>query len=110
MPKWATPGSEFSDKTYAIADGEFIKIGRAWNVERRLGELQCGSARPLFIVSVHPLNIESKAHKLLRQARVPTGMGEWFRDTAMLRQVLGTLGFIAYESPLEAVAAVEEHW
>ena len=65
---------------YFITDGEFVKIGVADNVEKRLKELQTGNPKELTVVrSVYcenPYYAEKLFHDLFRYKRVN---GEWFK-------------------------------
>jgi len=87
--------------TYAVSNGDQIKIGRAGNVERRLASLQCSSPHRLELVYVFDGDIERKAHVHLEKRGHRRLVGEWFVDTRPLRDDLWGLGF-------KAVGAYEE--
>lgn len=62
---------------YAIQAGEFVKIGYAKNVSKRVKTLQVGSAVPIVVLATcHGDRSTEKAfHLMLRNSRV---RGEWF--------------------------------
>lgn len=68
---------------YFISDGEFIKIGKADNVEVRLKQLQTSNAKPLFIIgyiqcknSTSALRKENIIHRDFSKKKTN---GEWFK-------------------------------
>lgn len=68
---------------YVISDGEFMKVGRASDVQARLRALQTGNARKLAIAAVREVSddraaskLESHIHRTLADDRVG---GEWFK-------------------------------
>ena len=64
---------------YFISDGEFVKIGKANNVLRRMSELQTGNARKLVLLMSIKVSdsfkAENKLHKLFERSNVNN---EWF--------------------------------
>jgi len=67
---------------YVIADGEYVKIGVADDIRRRLSGLQMGNPRPLVLRYLIPafdrseaFLIEWKLHQALSHAYI---RGEWF--------------------------------
>lgn len=62
---------------YFIRVGERVKIGRAKDVNRRLGELRPGSAQPLNLIAAVPSHgeLESAIHEKFAKYRI---QGEWF--------------------------------
>lgn len=61
-------------KTYLIQDGEYYKIGRAFDVNKRLCNLTCSNIR-LKIVSFGYADIEYDLHKIFEKKRIKR---EWF--------------------------------
>lgn len=68
---------------YFITDGEFMKIGKANNVEKRLKILQTGNPKPLSIMKVieckneaEALELEFFLHKIMKPFKVS---GEWYK-------------------------------
>ena len=65
---------------YIISDGEYHKIGYAYNPATRLKELQTGNARVLTIIHViktdNMVRLESLLHKTLYMFFI---RGEWYR-------------------------------
>lgn len=79
-------------KTYAISNGDWIKIGKAADPWVRLRQLQTGNAQKLELVAIFDGDIESKTHDAFDQ-RHDRGEGEWFQDSWILREHLWLLGF-----------------
>lgn len=81
---------------YFISDGEFIKIGKAADPQKRLGELQTANARKLELLYVVPCkgdaaarDVEAYLHRVYREyARE----GEWFD----ILRLLDRKGFDGY--------------
>jgi len=72
---------------YFISDGEYIKIGKADNPNKRLDQLQTANARPLVLL--HTISggkiEENKMHHLFKKWHV---RGEWFRaESEMLKNI-----------------------
>lgn len=67
---------------YFITDGEYIKIGKAKNPEKRLGEIQTGNGRPLELLWKIPCKNEKASLALEQRLHVWYGdyqtVGEWF--------------------------------
>ncbi|TGE21855.1 hypothetical protein E5K00_16450 [Hymenobacter aquaticus] len=63
--------------TYIIKDGDrdFVKIGKAFDVRRRMKNLQCANPSPLVLLSVHPSNVEAELHQRFKAS---WHRGEWF--------------------------------
>lgn len=68
---------------YFITDGDFVKIGKANNVKKRLRILQTGNPKHLSIMKIiecedctKAYEIESFLHKIMKPLRVN---GEWYR-------------------------------
>jgi hypothetical protein len=73
---------EWGSNVYFISDGEFIKIGKANNVERRLKELQTGNPKELKILRIikctdeyAAYELETFLHSMLHSVN---SIGEWF--------------------------------
>jgi hypothetical protein len=83
----ATPASSPSELTYAISDGEFIKIGKVVQTHpvQRLRTLQTGNPRTLTLLAYTSTIREKVAHRVLHRYRV---RGEWFRDCGEVREFL----------------------
>ena len=65
--------------TYAISDGEYVKIGHSINPAKRMKQLATGHPRDLELIAVGAgAWMEKIAHDDLREHR---GKGEWFRLT-----------------------------
>lgn len=82
-------------KTYAVTDGQFIKIGRASDVVKRIAALQTASPRRLELVATHRQDVEKATHGRLRGEGIARVSGEWFRDCDELRKLLWSTGFDA---------------
>lgn len=74
--------SEWGSNVYFISDGEFIKIGKSNNVERRLLELQTANPRKLKLLNTikcenetSAFALESFLHSILQSVHQN---GEWF--------------------------------
>lgn len=84
------------DALYVIGEGEgcpIVKIGRAASPEKRLGNLQTGNPRRLFLLHVEPGAgpLERKVHAWLDGCRLE---GEWFdlggrEPVAEVQRILG---------------------
>jgi hypothetical protein len=65
---------------YLIKCGEFYKIGKTTNLEKRIKQLTTGNPYPLILVnSIYSLDIDSlekSFHNYYRQKRI---IGEWFK-------------------------------
>lgn len=75
---------------YAMRGGDFIKFGKAINVQQRLKELQTGCPWKLEILGFCEAGatLEGIIHSHLRQDRE---QGEWFRRTASVDAVVHLL-------------------
>lgn len=62
---------------YCVRSGQHIKIGHTTDLERRMGELQCGSALFLELLLAIPGEVEDEraVHAKFKHLRV---RGEWF--------------------------------
>lgn len=67
---------------YLICDGEYVKIGRANNIKKRIDALQTSNARELFVIDyiecrtrAHAKAFETCLHETFARERV---RGEWF--------------------------------
>ena len=74
-----------------VDDNNFIKIGVAKNVQRRLDALQIGCPYPLKVISViqcrsqsHAYETETRLHKFFKWANIG---GEWFRGDIELSKI-----------------------
>lgn len=83
---------EFGSNVYFITDGEFIKIGKANNVTKRMKILQTASPRVLKIQRVIKCKDEREAyelehffHSLLNEWKVN---GEWFKISSCKGEVI----------------------
>lgn len=67
---------------YYITDGEYIKIGVAENVKKRLSHIQTGNPRPLSVICAIPVPCKSDAYALESRLHNEYAMfarcGEWF--------------------------------
>lgn len=75
---------------YGFQSGEFIKIGSAGNVERRLKQFQLGNPHPLKVVMRRNVEeavwLERRIHRLLASHAVGR---EWFRvDVAQAKAMM----------------------
>lgn len=61
-------------KTYLIQDGEYYKIGKTFDVNKRLSDLICSNIR-LRVVSFGYKDIEYKLHQIFDKKRIKR---EWF--------------------------------
>lgn len=71
---------------YIISDGEYIKIGKANDVEKRIKELQTGNPKELKIIrtiecdEIFATRIECELHKILDKHKI---RGEWYSITCI---------------------------
>ena len=72
---------------YFITDGDYVKIGVAVNVHRRLGCLQVGNVKELSIVkkiySDNPYEIEARLHDEYSKYHI---RGEWYDILSFITQ------------------------
>lgn len=80
--------------TYAISDGDFVKIGRASDIQKRLYALQIANAKALTLVGTYPSDIEASTHRRLADLGIERVRGEWFFDGQDTRRALAGLGFL----------------
>ena len=85
--------SDWSSFVYFIAQGEYIKIGKANDVQKRMTHLQSSTPIELQLIASiptrQPLKLEAALHKHLKQYRIG---GEWFElPPAVLRTTLQIL-------------------
>ena len=78
-----TRNENLPSNVYFISDGEFIKIGKADNIEVRLKQLQTSNAKQLFVIGYLPcrnstsaLRKETEMHNHFSKNKA---MGEWYR-------------------------------
>jgi hypothetical protein len=73
---------EWGSNVYFISDGQFIKIGKANNVEKRMKELQIGNPHKLKILKIIKCSNEHSAYELERFfhsiLHSVNKSGEWF--------------------------------
>lgn len=73
---------EWGSNVYFISDGEFVKIGKAKDVNRRVRELQTANPRKLTILKVIECKDEKTAfdleHFFHQQFKLFKCKGEWF--------------------------------
>lgn len=79
-------------KTYALAGGGFIKVGRSSALPRRVRALKNGVPFKLELVGYVSEDIERDVLLELRRAGAHA-YGEWFFDTPPVRRVLRLRGF-----------------
>lgn len=85
---------------YFISDGEFIKIGKANNVELRLKQLQTANARKLTVLKTIPFITEKDAfdtEQFLQVAFAEHSIcdGEWFHIEALtLNKALNQIEYV----------------
>lgn len=91
---------------YFITDGEFIKIGIASDLDRRLSQLQTGNPRELrvlYIIECHDMSearsLETYLHQRLRDRCV---LNEWFTfDRDAIMAAVNSAGYrLRYVSPV----------
>jgi Meiotically up-regulated gene 113 len=70
-----------------------IKIGRAANVERRLGQLRVANPQPLRLLATIEGDIEAELKQRFKKLRIS---GEWFKPAEELRTFIGE---VAAKSP-----------
>ena len=74
-------------RTYFVSDGQYIKIGRARDVKKRLVGLRVASSRPLTLLGVsHEPEQEIQARFAAHRVR-----GEWFEAVPELLAYIGSL-------------------
>ena len=79
---------------YAICDiaGEYVKVGKAKSINKRLAQLQTANPSRLIVVGLRKVYVsealvyEATIHRRLKQYHV---LGEWFRYTDAVYQILG---------------------
>jgi len=82
------------DVTYAVSDGQFLKVGRASDPEKRLASLQTGNPRRLILLGSVPRNVERQIHECMGLRGVARHVGEWFDDNAIARDLLARNGIL----------------
>ncbi len=93
--------------TYAIYDGESIKIGKStWHPKQRLDVLQTGNPRVLKLVAYSVALTESVVHRHLSRWRV---RGEWFEPSVEVLRYISTWCWV--DGPaLADLTALAELW
>lgn len=66
----------------------FLKIGKSWNPNTRLNDLQVGNPEPIRLVATIKGDREREVHALLEESGVPRVSGEWFVDGPATREIL----------------------
>ena len=71
--------TKHQEYVYFISDGEYVKIGKANNILRRMSELQTGNARKLNVLMgikvTDSFKAECSLHKLFKENNISN---EWF--------------------------------
>ena len=87
---------------YFVSDGQFVKIGKANNVQSRLNSLQCGNVKELKLLAIIPCkneksatSVEGALHTLYSQYKI---FREWYD---ILPQITKKLGITSWFSPGE---------
>jgi hypothetical protein len=72
---------------YAIAGGEFVKFGKATNVQTRLSSMQTGSPIELVLLGsvLGPKDLEAEVHAW---AAPHLHRGEWFKRTEPIERLI----------------------
>jgi hypothetical protein len=94
--------------TYAITDGEYVKVGRADHINRRISSIQTGNPRELRLLGFVAADIEKAVHKRLKLAGLHAHR-EWFADLEETREILQSFGLLHMPQPKTDLGA-EEHW
>ncbi len=96
----------FAAITYAVSDGEYVKIGKtgyhagSWRstpmraAQVRAAALQVGNPRALIVVAIADGDIEQKTHQLMKAWEVRRAIGEWFECSEDARRALRRAGFV----------------
>jgi hypothetical protein len=77
---------------YFLKAGNYIKIGKANNVQKRLRMLQIGNHNHLEVLLEIPMNDDESAHKLEKKFHtwfyLYRTRGEWFRYARVIQSVI----------------------
>jgi hypothetical protein len=88
IPDLAERIESATEKVYAIADGECVKVGKTrYHPQQRLEELQTGNPRVLRLLAWTVTLTERQAHRKLRRWHV---RGEWFAASPELLRELSS--------------------
>jgi hypothetical protein len=74
-----------NQKVYFISDGEFVKIGKSKNPDKRLREMQTGNPHKLELILVMEIGEEWQYHDLFRSYNFTR---EWFKIEGELAHFL----------------------
>jgi hypothetical protein len=92
-------------KTYALAGGGYVKIGRSARLLGRVQDVQQGVPFDLEMIGHVREDIEAEVLAALRMLGAHA-RGEWFHDTPAVRRELRLRGFFdAYDADLRQLAA-----
>jgi hypothetical protein len=72
-------------KTYILRCGDFIKIGKAVDVAKRIANLSTGNPEEIVLLHVFPTNVEKTLHRRFAHLRIN---GEWFRSSEGLEDFI----------------------
>ena len=86
------PASGRHKFTYAVTDGEFVKVGRTWHLPRRLIAIQVACPRRLRLLGFVASDIERRVHVQLAAVGVVRIVGEWFDFNEKTIEVLTSAG------------------
>lgn len=79
-------------RTYAVAGGGYIKIGRSTRMHGRVLEIQNGVPFTVQLIGLVREDIEAEVLSALRRLGAHA-RGEWFHDTPAVRRELYLRGF-----------------
>lgn len=82
------------ESTYLLTDGEFLKVGKTSNIDKRISSLQTGNARRLTVLGIIDRDREKQLHECLGLRGVARHTGEWFDDNVIARDLLARYGLL----------------
>lgn len=94
-------------KTYAIACGEFVKVGKSKDVNRRIQSLRTSNPLPIVLLGIIDGDWEDVVHAELVIDGVRRVRGEWFEYTEIALQYLRMFGL---HSVADGPSPIESGW
>lgn len=80
-------------RTYAVAGGGYVKIGRSTRMLGRVQEIQNAVPFPVTLIGLIREDVEAETLVALRRLGVHA-RGEWFHDSPAVRRELRLRGFL----------------
>lgn len=94
---------------YFVQSGDFVKIGFASDVQKRVAELQTGSPHQLNVLAVLPdvdKSVEATCHRVFARNHF---RGEWFRLDDDFLEAIAVLDCHGNQSNIKAIAELVAH-